>query len=259
MSLLTEYSPFPPPFFFHGSLVWDGRSRSVWFGIDRVTRTYVVRYIPRLLPCTFDFVSSIPFFSFLFSFFFFSFSSPSLLLPTPSLFFPPFFALSFFRPSTRKVSLASQRGCVKNYWSIGYRVRSRYRSDYSRSSGFEYEAAPINRPRLKFFFLLTRLIRQTLQNVKKFEIRRACMYACIRKPYLSSLLIIYISKIILNSLRSSYTEARESRSLFFERLIHYLLLLQFISSLSLYIISNRFEKFPSTFEHALAFLSTFPT
>lgn len=36
------------------------------------------------------------------------------------------------------------------------------------------------------------------------------MYACIRKPYLSSLLIIYISKIILNSLRSSYTEARES-------------------------------------------------
>lgn len=84
------------------------------------------------------------------------------------------------------------------------------------------------------------------------------MYACIRKPYLSSLLIIYISKIILNSLRSSYTEARESRSLFFERLMHYLLLLQFISSLPS-LISNRFEKFPSTFEHALAFLSTFPT
>lgn len=256
MSLLTEYSPFPPPFFFHGSLVWDGRSRSVWFGIDRVTRTYVVRYIPRLLPCTFDFVSSIPFFSFLFSFFFFSFSSPSLLLPTPSLFFPPFFALSFFRPSTRKVSLASQRGCVKNYWSIGYRVRSRYRSDYSRSSGFEYEAAPINRPRLKFFFLLTRLIRQTLQNVKKFEIRRACMYACIRKPYLSSLLIRHLYENNFKFL--AYTEARESRSLFFERLMHYLLLLQFISSLPSLIL-NRFEKFPSTFEHALAFLSTFPT
>lgn len=39
--------------------------------------------------------------------------------------------------------------------------------------------------------------------------------------------------------------------------MHYLLLLQFTFFLPS-LISNRFEKFPSTFEHALAFLSTFP-
>lgn len=82
------------------------------------------------------------------------------------------------------------------------------------------------------------------------------MYACIRKPYLSSLLIRHLYENNFKFL--AYTEARESRSLFFERLMHYLLLLQFISSLPSLIL-NRFEKFPSTFEHALAFLSTFPT
>lgn len=81
------------------------------------------------------------------------------------------------------------------------------------------------------------------------------MYACIRKPYLSSLLIIYISKIILNSLRSSYTEARES---LFREIDALSLIITIYFFPPLPVISNRFEKFPSTFEHALAFLSTFP-
>lgn len=85
------------------------------------------------------------------------------------------------------------------------------------------------------------------------------MYACIRKPYLSSLLIRYLYEnnfkflafFVHRSERISFSLFREIDAL------SLIITIYFFPPLP--VISNRFEKFPSTFEHALTFLSTFPT